>query len=101
MPKGTICLRCAHKSTMITVKDGSGEAVAWTSRPDGKSPAEHAAKEALAHGIDSADLIVKGHGPGRADAIAAIMASGIAIGMIKDETPIPHNGARPKKKRGT
>jgi small subunit ribosomal protein S11 len=61
--------------------------------------ADMAAKKALEHGMNTVDVLVKGPGPGREAAIRALQAAGLAIQSISDVTPVPHNGARPPKRR--
>jgi small subunit ribosomal protein S11 len=61
--------------------------------------AEHAARKAMEHGMNTVDVYVKGPGPGREAAIRALQATGLVIQSINDVTPVPHNGARPPKRR--
>jgi len=61
--------------------------------------AQVAAKQAQDHGVVEVDVVVKGPGPGRESAIRSLQAAGLQINMIKDATPIPHNGCRPPKRR--
>jgi small subunit ribosomal protein S11 len=108
---------CAHiKSTfnnsIVTLTDAKGNALAWSSagglgfRGSRKSTpyaaqqaAETAAKAASEHGLKSVDVYVKGPGAGREAAIRSLQAAGLEITLIKDVTPIPHNGCRPPKRR--
>jgi len=61
--------------------------------------AEEAAKKAMEHGLKTVEVYVKGPGAGRESAIRSLQAAGLEVSLIKDETPIPHNGCRPPKKR--
>ena len=108
---------CAHiKSTfnnsIVTLTDDNGNALSWSSaggigfRGSRKSTpfaaqmaAEAAAKAASEHGLKSVDVYVKGPGAGREAAIRSLQAAGLEITLIKDVTPIPHNGCRPPKRR--
>ena len=108
---------CAHiKSTfnnsIVTLTDDNGNALSWSSagglgfRGSRKSTpfaaqmaAEAAAKAASEHGLKSVDVFVKGPGAGREAAIRSLQAAGLEITLIKDVTPIPHNGCRPPKRR--
>ncbi|MFD3155643.1 30S ribosomal protein S11 [Haloimpatiens sp. FM7330] len=108
---------CAHiKSTfnnsIVTITDAVGNAVSWSSagalgfKGSRKSTpfaaqmaAETAAKVAMEHGLKSIEVYVKGPGAGREAAIRSLQAAGLEITLIKDVTPIPHNGCRPPKRR--
>jgi small subunit ribosomal protein S11 len=108
---------CAHiKSTfnnsIVTLTDDNGNTLSWSSagglgfRGSRKSTpfaaqmaAETAAKAASEHGLKSVDVFVKGPGAGREAAIRSLQAAGLEITLIKDVTPIPHNGCRPPKRR--
>jgi small subunit ribosomal protein S11 len=108
---------CAHiKSTfnnsIVTLTDAAGNALSWSSagglgfRGSRKSTpfaaqmaAETATKAAMEHGLKSVDVFVKGPGAGREAAIRSLQAAGLEITLIKDVTPIPHNGCRPPKRR--
>ncbi len=108
---------CAHiKSTfnnsIVTLTDAAGNALSWASagglgfRGSRKSTpfaaqmaAETATKAAMEHGLKSVDVYVKGPGAGREAAIRSLQAAGLEITLIKDVTPIPHNGCRPPKRR--
>ena len=100
----------AHIQSTIT--DTQGNAISWASagglgfRGSRKSTpfaaqtaAETAAKAAMIHGLKSVEVFVKGPGSGREAAIRALQAAGLEVNMIKDVTPIPHNGCRPPKRR--
>ncbi|PJI08902.1 MULTISPECIES: 30S ribosomal protein S11 [Clostridium] len=108
---------CAHiKSTfnnsIVTITDVKGNALSWSSagglgfKGSRKSTpyaaqmaAETAAKTAMEHGLKSVDVFVKGPGSGREAAIRSLQAAGLEVTLIKDVTPIPHNGCRPPKRR--
>ena len=97
---------------MVTITDVQGNALAWSSagglgfRGSRKSTpfaaqmaAETAAKAAMEHGLRTVEVYVKGPGSGREAAIRALQSAGLEVNMIKDVTPIPHNGCRPPKRR--
>ena len=108
---------CAHISstfnnTIVTITDTQGNALSWASsgglgfRGSRKSTpfasqmaAETAAKAAMEHGLKTVEVYVKGPGSGRESAIRALQTAGLEVSMIKDVTPIPHNGCRPPKRR--
>ena len=102
----------AHIQSSFTITDTQGNAISWASagglgfRGSRKSTpfaaqtaAETAAKAAMIHGLKSVEVFVKGPGAGREAAIRALQAAGLEVNMIKDVTPIPHNGCRPPKRR--
>lgn len=110
--KGAVHIRSSFNNTMVTVTDTKGNALSWASsgglgfRGSRKSTpyaaqtaAETAAKAAMEHGLKSVEVYVKGPGSGREAAIRALQAVGLDVTMIKDVTPIPHNGCRPPKRR--
>lgn len=110
--KGAVHIRSSFNNTMVTVTDTNGNALSWASsgglgfRGSRKSTpyaaqtaAETAAKAAMEHGLKSVEVYVKGPGAGREAAIRALQAVGLEVTMIKDVTPIPHNGCRPPKRR--
>jgi small subunit ribosomal protein S11 len=97
---------------MVTITDTGGNALSWASsggmgfRGSRKSTpfaaqtaAETAAKAAMEHGLKTVEVFVKGPGSGREAAIRALQSAGLEVTMIKDVTPIPHNGCRPPKRR--
>ena len=101
-----------RKSWMVTITDTQGNALSWASaggmgfRGSRKSTpfaaqtaAETAAKAAMEHGLKTVEVFVKGPGSGREAAIRALQTAGLEVTMIKDVTPIPHNGCRPPKRR--
>lgn len=109
---GTAHIRSTFNNTIITITDPRGNAVAWASsgtmgfKGSRKSTpfaaqmaAEQAAKVAMENGMKSVDVLVKGPGAGREAAIRSLQAAGLEVSLIKDVTPIPHNGCRPPKRR--
>jgi small subunit ribosomal protein S11 len=110
--RGTAHIRSSFNNTIVTISDTAGNAIAWSSAGSlgfkgskkstpfaAQSTAETAARGAMEHGVKSVDVYVKGPGAGRESAIRALQAAGLEITMIKDATPIPHNGCRPPKRR--
>ena len=109
---GVVHIQSTFNNTIITVTDPSGSALCWSTaggqgfKGSRKSTpfaaqvaAEECAKKAMDHGIRQVSVYVKGPGSGRESAVRAIQAAGIKVTMIKDVTPIPHNGCRPPKRR--
>jgi small subunit ribosomal protein S11 len=112
VPKGIAHIRATFNNTIITMTDLEGNVICWQSsgsasfKGSKKSTpfaaqvaAEAAAKKAMEHGMKEVEVLVKGPGSGRESAIRAIQAAGLNVTVIRDITPIPHNGCRPKKKR--
>lgn len=110
--KGAVHIRSSFNNTMVTVTDTNGNALSWASagglgfRGSRKSTpyaaqtaAETAAKAAMEYGLKTVEVYVKGPGSGREAAIRSLQAAGLDVSMIKDVTPIPHNGCRPPKRR--
>ena len=110
--KGAVHIRSSFNNTMVTVTDANGNALSWASscglgfRGSLKSTpfaaqtaAETAAKAAMEHGLKTVEVYVKGPGAGREAAIRALQAVGLEVTLIKDVTPVPHNGCRPPKRR--
>ncbi|MDO4314894.1 MAG: 30S ribosomal protein S11 [Oscillospiraceae bacterium] len=110
--RGQVHIRSSFNNTMVTVTDSQGNALSWASsgglgfRGSKKSTpfaaqtaAETAARAAMEHGLKTVEVFVKGPGQGREAAIRALQAVGLEVTMIKDVTPIPHNGCRPPKRR--
>ncbi len=110
--RGAAHIRSSFNNTMVTITDLQGNAIAWASagglgfRGSKKSTpfaaqmaAETAAKAAMEHGLRTVEVYVKGPGSGRESAIRALATTGLEVNMIKDVTPIPHNGCRPPKRR--
>ena len=110
--KGQVHIRSSFNNTMVTVTDSQGNALSWASSGGlgfrgskkstpfaAQSAAETAATAAMEHGLKTVEVFVKGPGQGREAAIRALQAVGLEVTMIKDVTPIPHNGCRPPKRR--
>ena len=110
--KGAAHIRSTFNNTIVTITDINGNALSWASagglgfRGSKKSTpfaaqtaAETAAKAAMEHGLKTVEVYVKGPGAGREAAIRALQAAGLDVSLIKDVTPIPHNGCRPPKRR--
>lgn len=112
IPNGVVHIQSTFNNTIVTVTDTAGNVVAWSSsgvqgfKGSRKSTpfaaqlaAEDAAKKAMEHGMKNVEVYVKGPGSGRESAIRSLQSAGFHIGIIKDVTPIPHNGCRPPKRR--
>lgn len=110
--KGAAHIRSTFNNTIVTITDTAGNALSWASagglgfRGSRKSTpfaaqtaAETAAKAAMEHGLKTVEVFVKGPGAGREAAIRALQSAGLEVTLIKDVTPIPHNGCRPPKRR--
>ena len=111
--KGAAHIRSSFNNTMVTITDLEGNALSWASSGGlgfrgsrkstpfaAQSAAETAAKAAIdSYGLKSVEVFVKGPGQGREAAIRALQSAGLEVVMIKDVTPIPHNGCRPPKRR--
>ena len=110
--KGAAHIRSTFNNTIVTISDVTGNAISWASagglgfKGSKKSTpfaaqmaAETAAKAAMDHGMKTVEVYVKGPGDGREAAIRAVQTAGLEVTMIKDVTPIPHNGCRPPKRR--
>ena len=109
---GQAHIRSSFNNTIVTITDKAGNAISWASAGElgfrgskkstpfaAQSAAETAAKAAMDHGLKSVEVFVRGPGAGRESAIRALQSAGLEVTMIKDETPIPHNGCRPPKRR--
>ncbi len=112
VPQGQAHIFATFNNTIVTITDLKGNTVSWASagmagfKGSRKSTpyaarlaAQNAARVAAENGMQEMDVIVKGPGPGREQAIRSLQASGIKVKSIRDITPVPHNGCRPKKKR--
>ena len=110
--RGAAHIQSTFNNTIVTITDVTGNAISWSSagglgfRGSRKSTpyaaqqaAEVAAKGAMEHGMRTVEVFVKGPGSGREAAIRALQAAGLEVSLIKDVTPIPHNGCRPPKRR--
>ena len=109
---GVVHIQSTFNNTIVTITDSGGNVVSWSSagvqgfKGSRKSTpfsaqlaAEDAARKAMDHGMRTVEVYVKGPGPGRESALRALQAAGFNVVMIKDVTPIPHNGCRPPKRR--
>lgn len=109
---GVVHIQSTFNNTIVTITDSGGNVVSWSSagvqgfKGSRKSTpfsaqlaAEDAARKAMEHGMKTVEVYVKGPGPGRESALRALQATGFNVVMIKDVTPIPHNGCRPPKRR--
>ncbi len=110
--RGQAHIQSTFNNTLVTLTDMSGNALSWSSSGSlgfkgsrkstpyaAQMAAEEAAKAAMEHGLKTVEVYVKGPGSGREAAIRALQTAGLEINMIKDITPIPHNGCRPPKRR--
>ena len=110
--RGQAHIQSSFNNTIVTLTDAEGNALSWASagglgfKGSRKSTpfaaqmaAETAAKAAMEHGLKSVEVYVKGPGAGREAAIRSLQAAGLEVTLIKDVTPIPHNGCRPPKRR--
>ena len=109
---GVAHIKSSFNNTIITIADPEGNVIAWASAGNvgfkgsrkstpfaAQLAAEQAARRAMEHGVRKVDVEVKGPGSGRETAIRSLQNAGIEVASIKDVTPIPHNGCRPKKRR--
>lgn len=109
---GIAHIRATFNNTIVTISDIAGNAISWASAGGlgfkgsrkstpfaAQSAAETAAKGAMEHGMKTVEVYVKGPGSGREAAVRALQTAGLTVTLIKDVTPIPHNGCRPPKRR--
>jgi small subunit ribosomal protein S11 len=109
---GAAHIRSSFNNTIVTITDARGNALSWASAGGlgfrgsrkntpfaAQQASETAAKAAMEHGLKTVEVYVKGPGTGREAAIRALQTAGLEITLIKDVTPIPHNGCRPPKRR--
>ncbi len=112
IPSGIAHINSTFNNTIITITDTTGNTVSWSSSGNkgfkgsrkstpfaAQLAAEEAGKKAIEHGMKHVEVVIKGPGNGRESAIRALGSSGLNITVIKDITPIPHNGCRPSKRR--
>ena len=110
--RGAAHIQSTFNNTIVTITDMAGNAISWASAGElgfkgsrkstpfaAQSASETAAKLAVDHGMKTVEVYVKGPGSGRESAIRALASAGLSVEMIKDVTPIPHNGCRPPKRR--
>lgn len=109
---GVAHIKSTFNNTIVTITDTKGNTISWSSAGQvgfkgsrkstpfaAQMAAEAAAKEAMEHGLKEVEVMVKGPGAGREAAIRSLQAAGLEVNLIKDVTPIPHNGCRPPKRR--
>ncbi|MCJ7701188.1 MAG: 30S ribosomal protein S11 [Anaerolineales bacterium] len=112
LSSGQVHIYATFNNTIVTITDHQGNTVCWGSAGSSgfkgsrkstpfaaRLAAEEAGKKAQAMGLQEADIFIKGPGPGREAAIRAVQSLGLKVTSITDETPVPHNGCRPPKKR--
>jgi len=112
IPAGLAHIRATFNNTLVTITDPAGNVIAWSSAGvqgfkgsrkgtpfAAQLAAQDAAKKAMEHGMRNVDVFVKGPGAGREAALRALQAAGLTINLIRDVSPIPHNGCRPPKRR--
>jgi small subunit ribosomal protein S11 len=112
IPVGTAHIRSSFNNTMVSISDPRGNIIAWASAgtvgfkgsrkgtPFAASvAAETAARKAMEHGLRQVEVLVRGPGAGREAAIRSLQSAGLEVSLIKDVTPVPHNGCRPPKRR--
>ena len=109
---GVAHIQSTFNNTVVTITDVGGDTIAWSSSGQqgfkgsrkttpfaAQMAAENCAKKAMEHGVRTLGVYVKGPGAGRESALRALQAAGMRITMIRDVTPVPHNGCRPPKRR--
>ncbi|MBW2061681.1 MAG: 30S ribosomal protein S11 [Deltaproteobacteria bacterium] len=112
IPNGVAHIQSTFNNTIVTFTDMNGNTVAWSSggtqgfKGSRKSTpfaaqlaAQDAGRKAMEHGMRSVEVYIKGPGPGREAALRALQVVGLTVSVIRDVTPIPHNGCRPPKRR--
>ena len=110
--RGAVHIRSTFNNTIVTITDVQGNVISWGTAGEmgfkgskkstpyaAQTAAEHAGKLAVDNGMKTVEVLVRGPGAGRESAIRALATAGLEITMIKDVTPIPHNGCRPPKRR--
>ena len=112
VPVGVVHVQATFNNTIITISDVNGEVISWSTagakgfKGSRKSTpfaaqvaAEEAARKAYDAGMRAVSVLINGPGSGRESAVRAVAAAGLKVGLIRDVTPIPHNGCRPPKRR--
>lgn len=112
IPVGVAHIKATFNNTLVTITDPAGNVISWSSSGvqgfkgsrkgtpfAAQLAAQDAAKKAMEHGVRNVDVYVKGPGAGREAALRALQAAGLSINLIRDVSPIPHNGCRPPKRR--
>lgn len=112
IPVGVAHIKATFNNTLVTITDPTGNVVSWSSAGvqgfkgsrkgtpfAAQLAAQDAARKAMDHGMRNVDVFVKGPGAGREAALRALQAAGLSVNLIRDVSPIPHNGCRPPKRR--
>lgn len=112
VPAGVAHVKATFNNTIVTITDLAGNVIAWSSAGKqnfsnsrkssayaGNIAAQTAAKEAMNYGMKECEINLNGPGAGRESAVRGLQASGMTITLIRDKTPVPHNGCRPRKRR--
>ena len=112
IPTGVAHIKATFNNTLVTITDPAGNVISWSSSGvqgfkgsrkgtpfAAQLAAQDAARKAMDHGMRNVDVFVKGPGAGREAALRALQASGLSVNLIRDVSPIPHNGCRPPKRR--
>jgi len=112
IPVGVAHIKATFNNTLVTITDPGGNVISWSSSGvqgfkgsrkgtpfAAQLAAQDAAKKAMEHGMRSVDVFVKGPGAGREAALRALQSAGLSVNLIRDVSPIPHNGCRPPKRR--
>jgi small subunit ribosomal protein S11 len=112
VPVGVAHIQSTFNNTVVTITDTQGNVLAWSSAGQtgykgsrkgtpfaAGLAAEAAARKAMEHGVKQVEVFVKGPGSGREAAIRALQSAGLEVNLIRDVTPVPHNGCRPPKRR--
>ena len=112
IPTGVAHIKATFNNTLVTITDPAGNVISWSSAGvqgfkgsrkgtpfAAQLAAQDAARKAMDHGMRNVDVFVKGPGAGREAALRALQAAGLGVNLIRDVSPIPHNGCRPPKRR--
>ncbi|MGA9753665.1 MAG: 30S ribosomal protein S11 [Desulfobaccales bacterium] len=112
IPVGVAHIKATFNNTLVTITDPAGNVVSWSSAGvqgfkgsrkgtpfAAQLAGQDAAKKAMEHGMRNVDVFVKGPGAGREAALRALQSAGLSVNLIRDVSPIPHNGCRPPKRR--
>ena len=112
IPVGVAHIKATFNNTLVTITDPAGNVISWSSAGTqgfkgsrkgtpfaAQLAAQDAARKAMDHGMRNVDVFVKGPGAGREAALRALQAAGLSVNLIRDVSPIPHNGCRPPKRR--
>jgi small subunit ribosomal protein S11 len=112
IPVGVAHIKATFNNTLVTITDPAGNVVSWSSAGvqgfkgsrkgtpfAAQLAAQDAARKAMEHGMRNVDVFVKGPGAGREAALRALQSAGLSVNLIRDVSPIPHNGCRPPKRR--